>query len=193
LERKEVRVSLIPPNETAALPADASPLDAGSAIERRIRERLAELLNMDSNAITITVQDGQVTLAGVVREYTDGLVAEEVARAVPGVTVVRSHLRLTSMRLPREVVPGMRVVSVRHDELGHVVESYGDSFLMHDEAGRRAFVPFFGIHSVSQSVVTIDEPTWLAEQPAPPNEYQRRPRLGLNDENEAATRDPIRR
>jgi hypothetical protein len=54
---------------------------------------------------------------------------------------------------------------------------------MHDEAGRRAFVPFFGIHSVSRSVVTIDEPTWLAEQPAPPNEYRRRLSLGLNDED----------
>lgn len=172
-ERKEARVSLTPPDETAALPADASPPDADSAIERRIRERLAELQIMDVDSITITVQDGQVILAGVIRGYTDGLVAREVARAVPGVKVVRSHLRLAPVRLPREVVPGMRVVSVRHDELGNVVESYGDSFLMHDGAGRSAYVPFFAIHGVSPSVVTIDEPTWLAEQPDPPEELRR--------------------
>jgi hypothetical protein len=174
-------VSLTTPNETAVSPADVSPPDADNAIERRIRERLSELQIMDADAISITVLDDQVTLAGVVREYADGLVAEEVARAVSGVKVVRSHLQLTPARLPREVVLGMRVVSVRHEKLGNVVESYGDSFLMHDGAGRRAFVPFFAIHGVSPSVVTIDEPTWLAEQPGTANEYRQGPRLRLND------------
>jgi hypothetical protein len=65
----------------------------------RIREDVSERLyaddHVDASEITITVQDGEVTLSGAVETRRMKHHAEDIADAVPGVKDVHNHLRVT--------------------------------------------------------------------------------------------------
>jgi hypothetical protein len=142
--------------EEAAWMSDDSERVTDDRILNAIRERLARMEILKVDAVTITVADGEVTLDGTLQDYWRKLLADDVVRAIPGVRAVRNRLKIVPKHLQREIVPGMRVVNDLHEELGSVVEGYGDSFVMDCNAGPRVYVPFEAIQGVSDAFVVVD-------------------------------------
>ncbi len=75
----------------------AEPL-TNAAIARAVRTALSADPRTTGSALAITVTDGEVTLAGVLRTVAARSRAEELAAAVPGVRAVRSHLAVQPLR-----------------------------------------------------------------------------------------------
>src|SRR5688572_23924296 len=65
--------------------------DVGEKIEAAFK-RSAEI---DARRISVTAQDGRVTLSGTVHSWTERLAAEHAAWAAPGVTAVDDRLAIT--------------------------------------------------------------------------------------------------
>ncbi|MGI9042078.1 MAG: BON domain-containing protein [Gemmatimonadales bacterium] len=83
---------------TGRLPG-TDPQSAGASDDARIREvirrRLAERPDLDASDIEVQVEGGEVTLAGTVAERDARWLAEDLLEAIPGVSLVHNHLRLS--------------------------------------------------------------------------------------------------
>lgn len=69
-------------------------LRSDSRINEDVHDRLTDHPRLDASDISVTVQDGEVTLAGFVRRRGDKRVAEDCADAVTGVKNVQNNLRV---------------------------------------------------------------------------------------------------
>ena len=76
-------------------------------VREEVCERLLQDRLLDARGISVTVQDGVVTLTGEVPGASDAAHAEMLARHAPGVTDVRTELRYQ---------PGPRAVDRIEDE-----------------------------------------------------------------------------
>jgi len=64
-------------------------------IREVIRRRLAQRSDLDASDIEVQVESGEVTLAGTVAERDARWLAEDLLEAIPGVSLVHNHLRLS--------------------------------------------------------------------------------------------------
>ena len=78
-------------------PADAAELASGEERDARLREDVSDALaregGFDTTLIEVSVEEGEVTLAGFVSDPAATRAAEEVAARCPGVQRVRNQLR----------------------------------------------------------------------------------------------------
>lgn len=68
--------------------------------DKRIHEDVGEYLarhgRIDAGRIQVSVDDGEVTLAGIVGTHEEKRLAENVAEACPGVKEIRNKLRVSN-------------------------------------------------------------------------------------------------
>lgn len=69
-------------------------LRSDSRINEDVHDRLTDHPRLDASDISVTVQDGEVTLTGFVRRRGDKRVAEDCAESVTGVKNVQNNLRV---------------------------------------------------------------------------------------------------
>ncbi|SOC81891.1 Osmotically-inducible protein OsmY, contains BON domain [Ensifer adhaerens] len=69
-------------------------LRSDSRINEDVHDRLTDHPRLDASDVTVTVQDGEVTLNGFVRRRGDKRVAEDCAETVTGVKNVQNNLRV---------------------------------------------------------------------------------------------------
>jgi hypothetical protein len=125
-------------------------------IREAVRERLARLQVLDVDSLSITVNDGEVTLQGTLVEFWRRQLAEDVVRAIPGVRAVHNQLQIVPDRVRREIVASMDVVNDLLQSLGSVAEVYGDSMIMNCASGPRVYVPFDSILGVADEFVVVN-------------------------------------
>jgi osmotically-inducible protein OsmY len=70
--------------------------DAGADLAKRVKFELYETDAFDTLSMTVTAEDGTVTLSGSVRTRAEQLLAERVAQAAPGVKKVINQLKVTA-------------------------------------------------------------------------------------------------
>ncbi|KQT50665.1 ornithine aminotransferase [Aureimonas sp. Leaf454] len=73
-----------------------SPSAQASDIKRRIEDALKRDAMIDASAIRVDVRQGEVTLAGHVKAWSERESAEWAAWSAPGVTHVEDHIRVAS-------------------------------------------------------------------------------------------------
>lgn len=78
----------------AAAPADPRP---DETIWEDIHEHLTTNPDLDATEVEIVVEEGDVTLTGRVDTRESKWLAEEIARAVPGVVEVHNRLRVARL------------------------------------------------------------------------------------------------
>lgn len=66
----------------------------GAALAQRVRDALRNHGDVDANAISIEVSGGDVTLRGTARSRLGKFVAENLTRAVDGVTSVENEIQI---------------------------------------------------------------------------------------------------
>ncbi|MBA3522664.1 MAG: BON domain-containing protein [Gemmatimonadales bacterium] len=81
-------------NDDSALGGGARARD-DVRIREVIRRRLAQRSDLDASDIEVQVESGEVTLAGTVAERDARWLAEDLLEAIPGVSLVHNHLRLS--------------------------------------------------------------------------------------------------
>jgi osmotically-inducible protein OsmY len=75
-------------------------------LKRKIDESIKRHAALDAERIVVNVDDGEVTLGGTVRSWTERHDAERTAWAGPGVRSVTNHLEVRSI----DAGPKMRLV-----------------------------------------------------------------------------------
>lgn len=69
-------------------------LRSDSRINEDVHDRLTDHPRLDASDVSVTVQDGEVTLSGFVRRRGDKRIAEDCAESVTGVKNVQNNLRV---------------------------------------------------------------------------------------------------
>lgn len=80
----------MPPDERAP----SSGRRSDESIHREVRAQLARHPDVDTSEIDVLVEAGEVTLQGTVEHRDARWLAEDVVRAVSGVSLVHNHLRI---------------------------------------------------------------------------------------------------
>lgn len=129
-------------------------------IRDEVCERLTRHGEIDAREIEIQVEDGEVTLKGMVDSRPTKRLAEQVADSVRGVRDVHNQLVLNNAVHIREgqgmttgygrIEPGLHVVSSDGKTIGRVKEVRESHFLVDRPMSRDIFIPFEACTTVSQ-------------------------------------------
>ena len=91
---------ILPTDRVEGIEAEQSPLTLSVSKDSILKKRIARILsrnpNIDERQISIQVRDSVVQLIGIVGSVIDKRLAEEKARAVPGVKQVINSIRVIS-------------------------------------------------------------------------------------------------
>ncbi|MCZ7573161.1 MAG: BON domain-containing protein [Ardenticatenaceae bacterium] len=136
-------------------------------IREDVNDRLAQHGRIDASNITVSVNDGLVTLDGTVSSRWAKRRAEDVAESVSGVWDVQNNLRLEE-RIGRrsegfapgttdrsQVQVGMQVVGLDGADVGRVKEVRDDDLLVDRPFDRDVYVPFDAIQEISGNWIVL--------------------------------------
>lgn len=143
-------------------------------IQDDVNDRLTWHGYVDATDIQVEVNDGVVTLKGLVENRRQKRMAEDAAESVSGVEDVNNQLKLRNQSRNRgesgmsqgQVRPGMEVIGREGDPVGEVKEVRANDFLVDRSLARDVYIPFSacrmtdGQIQLSIRAGEVDEQDW---------------------------------
>jgi hypothetical protein len=122
-------------------------------IKDDVNDRLTWHGYIDATDIQVEVNDGVVTLKGLVENRRQKRMAEDAAESIPGVEDVENQLKLRNQNWSRgesgmsginrqQVRPGMEVIGRDGQNVGEVKEVRSSDFLVDRAMARDIYIPF---------------------------------------------------
>ena len=147
-------------------------------IQDDVNDRLTWHGYVDATDIQVEVNDGVVTLKGMVENRRQKRMAEDAAESVSGVEDVNNQLKLRNQSWNRgesgmsqqQVRPGMEVIGREGDPVGEVKEVRANDFLVDRSLARDVYIPFSACRMIDGQIQLnirageVDEQDW--EMPA---------------------------
>ena len=135
-------------------------------IREDIHDRLTRHGRLDARNIRVDVNNGIVTLDGMVNTRRDKRLAEDLADDVMGVIDVNNHLRVNRQGQSwgtqekqigaGKIHTGMEVVGMNGQHAGTVKEIRDNEFLLDREMARDVFVPFNSCKKIQDGKIFLN-------------------------------------
>ncbi len=133
-------------------------------------ERLTQHGQLDASGIEVRVENGEVTLEGIVSSREAKRMAEDTAESVPGVRDVHNRLRIGRLEpapaelagqpqvLRSQIRVGMDVLGSDGERIGEVKELRDNDFVVDRHLATDIYVPFEVVQTIRANQVVINVP-----------------------------------